>query len=167
MKLPSIKKIGLSLAIIITLNVFFNVGLETFYPEPQYDDFCENRQDRKGLSLEDELTCETNGGDWVATTESEAYCDNQSCFDTYDDEREYYARNAFIILTVLGVISVAMGLFMNIPSAVLIGFLYGGVISLLTGTMRYWSYMDDYLQFIVSGVALAILIGIGVKKLKD
>ncbi|MBT4384573.1 hypothetical protein HOD30_02390 [Candidatus Peregrinibacteria bacterium] len=151
MNFPSIKKVGLSLAIVISLNVFFSVGIETFYPSPEYNDFC----GEKGRVVEDHIVID---GDVDVS---------QGCSDLYHESRELYARNAFVLYTALGVISVAAGLFLTVPSAVLGGFLYGGVITLFIGTTQYWSYMEDYLQFIVSGIALVIFVGIGIKKLKD
>ncbi|MBU2263298.1 hypothetical protein KJ750_01400, partial [Patescibacteria group bacterium] len=59
------------------------------------------------------------------------------------------------------------GFVISQSEAVALGFSFGGILSLIIGTIRYWSGMDDYLRFIILGVALAILIWMGIKKLKD
>lgn len=166
------KKLALSLAILIVLNVFFNVGLDTFYPAPDYDDYCPIVDVEKTLpAYETTEACNEAGGNWVNPPGEEAagYCDFYGdCYEDYDDAMKPYNRTAFIVLTALGTATLLAGLLVSgIPMAVANGILYGGVLSILIGTMRYWVYMEDYLRFIVSGVALALLIFVGIKKLKD
>lgn len=166
------KKLALSLAILIVLNVFFNVGLDTFYPAPQYDDYCPVvEQDKTMAVYETGNACNEAGGTWVepAGEGVTGYCDFYGdCYKTYDEVMQPYNRTAFIVLTVLGVGTLLGGLLVStLPMAVANGLLYGGVLSILIGTTRYWAFMDDYLRFIVSGVALLLLVAVGVKKLKD
>ncbi|QQR54461.1 hypothetical protein IPG41_04640 [Candidatus Peregrinibacteria bacterium] len=161
------KKLALSLALVLLINVFFNVGLETFYPAPKYDTYCPASLFQ--VTYETEAACTEAGGDWYAANSGGAMCDfYKSCYDEYEKVSQVYNRNAFIVLTSLGVLTLFLGLFIpKIPMAVMNGFLYGGIVSVLIGTMRYWTLMEDYLRFIVSGVALLILIVVGVKRLKD
>ncbi|MBU0981892.1 hypothetical protein KKC94_04345 [Patescibacteria group bacterium] len=172
------KKLALALSIIIVLNVFFNVGIETFYPMPEWNDYCPD-QLWEGR-YETQESCEAVGGQWrydqyyspkpVATPEEVGsyYCDaGYTCGQTYEEVMKVYNRNVFIVLTALGALLVVVSLYLSIPSAVLNGLMYGGVLSILIGVMRYWDSMDDYLRFIVSGVMLLILILVGVKKVKD
>lgn len=163
------KKLALSLAIVLVINVFFNVGLETFYPAPDYNNYCKSEEMNKIYDTAE--TCEAADGIWNQGTAKDAvgYCDLWShCSEAYNTAMEPYNRNAFVTLTILGVVTLLIGLLMGgLPMAVANGFLYGGVISILIGTMRYWTLMDDYLRFIVSGVALFLLILVGIKRLKD
>lgn len=168
MFIKNLKKSALALAIIIVMNVFFNVGVQTFYPMPEYGDFCMGYDEYH----ETELACTEADGEWVedigAEGEDWSYCtDKDGCWDEYDEARDTYEGIAFIILTVLGIATLLIGLFVKMPSAVVMGLSYGGVLSIIIGTMRYWYYMDDILQFVVSGLGLFALILIGVKKLKD
>lgn len=172
--LDRFKKLALSLAIVIVLNVFFNVGIETFYPAPVYEDFCplSGVDDKETMvSYSDMNTCNEAGGQWVQPAGEGAmgWCDFYAdCYKDYDNAMMPYNRNAFVILTILGTVTLLFGLISKtLPMAVSNGLLYGGVLSLLIGTMRYWDYMDDYLRFIVSGIALALLIVVGIKRLKD
>jgi len=167
------KKLGLSLAIVIVMNVFFNVGIDTFYDAPDYNDFCSYDEEMRVPMTKD--SCDEVGGLWFASEEGTAYCEGydnakgyyDECQEGWDQARSDYNRIAFVILTALGTLVIIFALFVGMPAAVMHGLLFGGVLSLLIGTMRYWSDMDDYLQFIVSGVALVLLVGVGIKKLKD
>lgn len=160
------KKTGLALSIVIILNVFFNVGLDTFYNAPNYEDFCENEVKARPLgSLE---SCQEYGGEWIEDGDY-SYCDtyNEACYEDFYAAQADYNAVAFVVLTILGTLSVIFALFTQMPMAVANGFLYGGAVSVVIGSMRYWNDMDDYLQFTISGVALILLVLIGVKKLKD
>ena len=163
------KKLALSLAMVVVLNVFFNVGLETFYPAPDYNDYCPSAPMEK--LYENQNACTEAGGIWQQPQAVGAlgYCDLfTKCNEEWTAANEPYNRNAFITLTGLGVATLMLGLLVgSLPMAVANGLLYGGVISILIGTIRYWTLMDDYLRFIVSGVALLLLVLVGVKKLKD
>lgn len=170
------KKLGLALSILVILNVFFNVGIDTFYKMPQYDDFCPEELWQNVPT--DEKTCTDEGGFWRDDPYMEnktpqgitikGYCDvAHTCSQEFNDAQSVYNRNTFIVLTAAGAITVAVSIFLTLPSAVASGLLYGGVLSLVIGTMRYWTDMDEYLRFIVSGVVLLVLIAIGIKKMKD
>ncbi len=163
------KKLALSLAILIVINVFFNVGLDTFYPAPRYENYCSTEK-MNGL-YDTAETCEAADGIWNQGPVKEVvgYCDLYTkCSNEYNTAMQPYNRNAFVVLTILGVATLLGGLLVTtLPMAVANGLLYGGVLSILIGTMRYWALMDDYLRFIVSGVALFLLILVGVKRLKD
>lgn len=165
--LSSWKKLALSLSIIIVINVFFNVGLQTFYPAPLYETYCPVSLSEKTITTSE--ACMEAGGAWTEYQGQAGYCDfYKGCYETYNEALQPYNRNAFIALTSLGVVTLLLGLFLpQVPMAVANGLLYGGVLSILIGTLRYWSLMDDYLRFIVSGLALALLIGVGIKRLKD
>ncbi|MEK7145750.1 MAG: hypothetical protein AAB802_01035 [Patescibacteria group bacterium] len=170
------KKLALSLSILIVLNVFFNVGIATFYDEPAYDDFCPSKL--WNVSYNDRLSCEAVGGQWSEsanmdpmTTESKpviGYCNATfTCQEEYNEALGLYNRNVFMVLTILGAVAVITSFYLPISSAVLHGLMYGGVVSFLVGTMRYWSDMDDYLRFIVTGIVLIVLVGVGIRKVKD
>jgi hypothetical protein len=163
-----LKKVALALALVIVINIFFNVGLDTFYPAPDYDEFCGDWERTDVWAIEDQEVCISNGGIWNIE-EGYAYCEEPfvDCWDKYQIARAPYDRNSFIVLTVLGTATLLTGMFAVMPMAVSNGLLYGGTLSVLIGTMRYWSNMDDYLRFIVSGIALIILVLVGIKKLKD
>jgi len=173
----TLQKIALALSIIVVLNLFFNYGIYTFYPSPEYDDFCAEETRKYYDNKED---CEAIGGEWMLyegardikpISEIEAptsYCDAQAtCREQYKATNSLYNRNAFVALVILGAVSVVLGFVSVAVSAVSAGFLFGGLLSFFIGTVRYWSDMNDYLRLVVLGIVLAVLIGIGYYKLKD
>lgn len=166
------KKFALALSLIIILNVFFNVGVETFYKMPKWDEYCP--QSLYSVPHEDKASCESVGGSWSenqggkGVDEPAGWCDPHfTCQKEYSSELSVYNRNVFVILTSLGAITLVAALFANLPNAVSSGLLYGGILSMIIGTMRFWSEMQDYLRFVVSGIVLVVLIAIGIKKMKD
>lgn len=186
MKKINFKKLILVLGIIIVLNLFFNYGVATFYKTPKFEDFC--KPEALSEKYETKERCESVGGLWMAsqsvypaekiapvpvtniitTDQPTAWCDVQyTCGKDYQDAMAVYNRNVFIILVIAGVISIIAGFMTGQSEAVSLGLSFGGILSLIIGTIRYWSAMDDYLRFIILGVALAVLIWIGIKKFRD
>ncbi len=182
------KKLILVLGIIIVLNLFFNYGVVTFYDEPKYDDFCKPEFSSKVYNSEEE--CKNTGGMWSANQvfyaedssksvpapqpvmkdikEPRGWCDVQySCRKDFESARDFYNRNVFIVLIIAGVISIVVGFMVGQSEAVSLGLSFGGLLSLIIGTIRYWSAMNDYLRFIILGVALIILVYMGIKKFRN
>jgi len=173
----------LTFGIIIVLNLFFNFGIATFYDNPEHEDFCPD--EIRSKSVNTRLECEEAGGLWtenlgskeyirevaapvpVTVRETEGWCDAYyTCNKEYRGVLDFYERNVFVILVILGILSIIAGFVTSKYEAVSVGLSFGGVLSLIIGTMRYWSAMDDYLRFIVLGIALAALIWLGIKKIK-
>ncbi|OJI08055.1 MAG: hypothetical protein COX02_01390 [Candidatus Vogelbacteria bacterium CG22_combo_CG10-13_8_21_14_all_37_9] len=184
MKNPLILRWALIIAIVIVLNLFFNFSLQLVYQEPQYQDFCKNEQVK--VVPQDQKQCVAGGGAWtedqsynknlrmpvpveISTPRTTGYCDpNFTCQKKYDEARKSYDRNAFIVLIVLGAVSVGIG-FALTNSAVVVssGLSLGGLLSFIIASIRYWSILNDYWRVIILALALAFLIWLGVKKFQD
>ena len=157
------KKVGLALAIMIVFNLFVNVGIYTFYKGPKYDDYCSANIVAPTKEIKTEARCTELNGSWQG-----GYCDlYTTCSDQFQSVESVYNRNVFIVLVVIGTVALIAGLFLQQVSAVANGFMFGGIISIFIGTVRYWSNMDEYLRFAILGVVLIILIWLGVSKLRD
>jgi len=134
----------------------------------------------------EQVSCEEAGGLWTAYVPErypperypgsvlppgetiKGYCDQDyTCRNLYEAERSVYNRNVFIALVVLGAISLGLGFVLTTVSAVSSGLMFGGILSLFIGTVRYWSGMDEYIRLIVLGIVLVSLIVLGYKRLKD
>ena len=170
-------KWALSIGIIIVLNLFFSVAIETAYPQPQYDNFCTQAQVTP--VYEDETSCVEAGGQWnppyktsadrpVSVDEPQGYCNVYfTCNQEYQDAQEGYARNVFVILIVLGALSIAAGFALRVSPAVSAGLSYGGVLSFIIAAIRYWGEAGDLVRLAIVAAALVALIAIGVKKFKE
>lgn len=156
MKNINFKKLILVLGIIIVLNLFFNYGIKTFYNEPKYDDYC----------LAEYGVPKSVYTEPVPERQMD-YEKQRECQEKYDKDNDFYKRNVFIVWIVAGVVSLVLGFSIAMSEAVSLGLSFGGLVSLIVGTLGYWSAMNDYLRFIILGIALAILVWIGIKKLKD
>lgn len=176
----------LALAIVIVLNLFFTFAIRLGYKEPKYQDFCPDQQIQKPIT--DQTKCLEAGGQWteygpdhykyapreatVAPLAPEdrpkGYCNEfYTCQKEFEEANKLYNRNVFVILIILGILSLASGYAVGTSSAVSLGLSLGGILSLIIASMRYWSDMQDILRVIILGLALATLIWFGIKKFKD
>jgi len=179
----NIKKWIIAIAIAIVFNLFTNYGLATFYNGPEYSDFCDeniriarplqeqfNNNDCEPIKASQELqdSCsekkayidykyDSNG---CAT---EAFC--ETCVTEYDAVRKTYDGNVFVVLLIVAVAVLAAGIMLKVE-AVSAGFLLAGILGLLIASTRYWNHLQDVYRFLLLGLALAILIWLGYKKVK-
>ncbi|MFA4890314.1 MAG: hypothetical protein WC587_01620 [Candidatus Paceibacterota bacterium] len=182
--MKNIKKWVLAISIVVVLNLFFNYGIYTFYKNPKFENFCKPELNSNFYTTRQ--ACEAVGGLWnenfpkavpmpAAPAENvrtgniqTGYCDvYHTCQKDFNKTEAIYNRNVFIILVPLGLISLVVGLLMGISGAVSTGLSFGGILSMIIGSIRYWSDMNDYLRFGLLGVALIILIWLGIRKFKD
>lgn len=173
-KRSSFIKWSLVFAIAIVTNLFITYAVQVLYPEPQYEDFCPQKQVNKALS--DEATCVSMGGQWNENVMNEkapfpepaGYCNEDfTCSQTYQDSYSLYNRNVFVVFVVGGVILLASSVFLTGSSAASLGLSFAGVLALIIGSIRYWSDMDDILRVALLGIALGSLLGIAWKKFRD
>ncbi len=81
----------------------------------------------------------------------------------FNEAQKAYSRNVFIVLVVLGVISIVIGALL--ANAILsLAFAWGGVLSLIIASVRYWSDANNIVKVLVLAAALAALIWVAVKK---
>ncbi len=177
MKNFNILKWALVVAIVVVLNLLFNVSTSLIFEQPQYDQFC--KAEPLQIQPETAKLCVEQGGQWngpavpvqspsvESTPKPVGYCDLQfTCRQKFEDAQTIYNRNSFVVLVVLGALAIIIGFFVS-ASAVSLGLTLGGVLSLIIASMRYWSYMQEYWRFGVLAVALIALCWLGVKKIKE
>lgn len=174
---------ALVIAIIITLNLFFNYAISLIYKKPAFESFCPREQVTEAIDNKDQ--CVSKGGAWTEYNQDYArpipastvinekvpagYCDvNFTCQKNYESANKIYNRNIFIALVILGVLSLFAGFVLVAHgSAISLGLSLGGVLSLVIGSVRYWSDMQDITRVVILACALASLIWIGIKKVKN
>jgi uncharacterized membrane protein YraQ (UPF0718 family) len=185
MAATKLKKTILGIAIALVLVFFIGYAVNTFYEEPEFDEVCEDipmnmevescegyqqksTEEPRPIELPKEKYCNCYEIDKEGTLKCEANNpEYEDCREEYEDMREDHARVSFIVLVILGLISILLGgIFLRVE-AVSSGVMGGGVLTLLYAAMRYWGSIQDYARLIILGVALAVLVWIGYKKLKD
>lgn len=62
MKVSKIKQVLLSVAVAIIFVLFVGYGINTFYEEPRYNDYCD--EDLYKETIDTQLKCEALGGEW-------------------------------------------------------------------------------------------------------
>ena len=172
-KQPNFMRISIIVAIIIIMNLFFNYAVTVIYKEPVMDFYSQKTQVVKSISNKEE--CISTGGQWnerailspLNKTQIKGYCnENYTNQLNYDATREIYERKVFITLVSVGVASLALAGFISI-SILSIAFAWGGVLSLIIASMRYWSQADNLVKVIILALALGILIWLAVKKFNN
>ncbi len=160
-----IKNIIIGIAILI-LTMFVTIyGINTFYPKPQYEDFCERGIAQKIIQTEQE--CINAKGKWnsyenIKSPEAQTgYCDiTFECNQNYDDARDTWTKNVFIIAVPLGIAIIALGAFLISLESVAVGLMGGGIGTLLYGTWGFFWEADDKIRFVISLIGLAVVIAL-------
>jgi hypothetical protein len=107
------------------------------------------------------LNCET-----LEQIQQFGYCDMDFyCRESFNESREKYNRNVFIVATGIGILVLILGFALKMAS-VSAGLMSGGVLTIFYGIIRYWTDLPDYGRFIILGITLFILIWLGYKKIK-
>lgn len=169
-KQPGFVKISIIIAIVIVMNLFFNYAVSLVYNEPTMDNFIKPTQVIETINTKEK--CIGVGGQWSENatpvekgrTEVQGYCnENYTKQLNYDAARKTYEKKVFITLISLGVLSLISAGFISI-SILSVSFAWGGVLSLIIASMRYWSQADNLSKVIILALALGILIWLAVKK---
>lgn len=168
--------------IVIVLNLFFNYTLSLVYEQSSYEAYCPQSQ---VVTIPDtQAQCVAEGGQWTAdmyyrplfpaetinepSKIRDGYCDLQfTCRQEYDKARETHGRNVFVVLVILGAISVFVGNFFKGNLVISNGLALGGLLSFIIASMRYWSAANDIFRVIILLISLGILFWIAWKKFND
>jgi hypothetical protein len=170
------RHIILSFGIAILFVLFVGYAIQTIYPSPEYDDFCE--EVKPAVIIENEEQCDANDGKWRGYDEGvrapkvvgegsvTGWCDRDFyCQEDYDVADENYSRNLFFISLVLGLIVFILAIYLMVES-VSVGFMGGAVLLIVYGTIRHWGSLSDTWRTIMLGFALVCLVYLGYKKLR-
>ena len=76
---------------------------------------------------------------------------------------QFTVYNIFIILVILGVVSFLLGTFIT-NEIIILSFSWGGVLSFIIASIRYWSDADNWVKVLILAVALGALIWLAIKK---
>ncbi len=162
--------VSIIVAIVIVLNLLSNYAVSLIYKEPAYETFVKPTQVVEDIKNKDK--CIAIGGQWSENAypvekgqpKVEGYCNNNYTNQlNYDKARIAYEKKVFITLIILGVLLIAIAGFLSIQ-ILTISFAWGGVLSLIIASIRYWSLADDFIKVIILALALVLLIWIAVKK---
>ncbi len=177
----TVTKWSVILGIVIVLNLFFNYTISLVYERPDYEDYCPQSQVVVVPDTQEE--CVAEGGQWTDNAyyskpirpefpEPVGYCDLQyTCRQEYESAHDTYQRNVFVVLVVLGALSVLVGSasWRIFRGNVVIsnGLSLAGLFSFIIASIRYWGSADNLIRVIILAIALGILFWIAMKKFND
>lgn len=163
-------KWSLIVGIIIVINMFFNYAISLVYKAPEYP----NNQTQVIGNLYTKESCLSVGGQWTQTTVDVKNIDPQSKLGgycnpdytkqmQYEQDRKVYERTVFIILFVLGALILILGTILK-QEVLAIALSWGGVLSLVIASMRYWSNANNAFKVAILAVALIVLMWLAIRK---
>jgi hypothetical protein len=172
---PKLLKWSLIIGIVVVLNLFLNYSISLFYKEPDYNAYFVQPQVVQTITTKED--CLKAGGQWNgndpkvidvykngAVPVASSYCNpNFTKQKEFDLAQKVYQRNVFITLVILGVVSLGIGAFVA-NGIIVLGFSWGGVLSLIIASMRYWSAADNFIKVLILAIALGALIWLAVRK---
>jgi hypothetical protein len=167
------KKILITISIAIIFLLFVGYGIEVFNPTPERNEFCPEEL----YFIDNEEACITTGGNWgsndhvpkpvpIEETVVREYCyEPKECYDNWDNAREKNEKIVFIVAVIIGLISIFSGFILK-KEVVNTGFVSGGILVILYGTIRYWQHANEVLKFVLLGIVLFVLIWIAYRKME-
>lgn len=187
--MADVRRIIVIFVIAILFTIFINVSIEAFYPMPDYADYCKNdnyprpmpyKEPPSNFSCPEFQTpqtithsCPSEKGSVEYKYDErgcakEAYC--ETCNVALDKANQKYNLAVFIISAVMGLIALIAGLYLPqkknpINEWVGSGFLLGGILTILVGTIRYFGDMGRYMRPIIILIELVLVIYLAYRKL--
>src|SRR3989338_5451463 len=150
----------LAIAIALLFALFVGYGIEVFHDIPPYNEL---------YRFTTSESCIQAGGMWQEYPEPQpvggptGYCQTPPNKEyDYQQVSQQHDKVVFIVPLVVGVIGIIAGVLLK-KEAIGPGFIGGGILLILYGSIRYWPYASDWLKFILLGVALAIVVWVGYK----
>jgi uncharacterized membrane protein len=171
------KKFILGLGIFIVFALALFQGLETFYPTPQYEDFCKINSAPiiyKGESqcpiIPDLQTkadqCWASKGEFIYEYDSNGCpisgrCDG--CRIDYENALDVHSNRVFIITIIIGVIAFVAGLFLLSTEPVGSALMASGIWSVFYGVAINWRNFSNSWKFLLLFILLIILIWVALR----
>ncbi len=163
------KQALLIIAIAVVFVFFVGYGIEVFNKDrPEYDDYCPSRL----FDIQTKEECEQESGMWVddrgidTPKPVKGMCQpGRDCHLEFEKVQSRHDKVVFIAAVIIGLLAIIGGVILR-KEVVSTGFVGGGILSILYGTIRYWQHAENMLKFLLLGIALFILLWIGYRKMK-
>jgi len=188
MMLDVVKKIAVIVTISILYSVFSFSITDLIMPNPDYADYCQDygkySYPMQAVNISScnftEPTeqyianCSDNHGILEYEYDSGSCPINyrcNTCSYYYDLDFRKHEEIGFYATTMLGVLAVIAGLYVNFKKEILgwivSGFLIGGMLSIFLGTISYYGYMDSMMRVITIILEIALVILVTIKKVPE
>jgi len=171
-----IKSVVLGLGIIVVYMLALHQGMETFYPTPEYDDFCDvrvgplgrepiNCQNAPELQRKAEM-CYQSKGEFVYEYDLngcavDGFCDD--CRIDYESALDVHSNKVFVIAVIIGIVVFVAGLFLLATEPVGSALMASGILSLFYGVVQNWRNFTQAWRFLLLFILLIVLIWVALR----
>lgn len=174
--------LGLGIFIVFLLMLFF--GIETFYPSPKWDKFCNQSIYTQPMpygkldgsyynpSLEEQAnSCVNQKGTPIYQYNSTGYPTSikecNMCQKEFDEAISSYDKKVFLISLIAGIIVFLIGYTILSIEPVGSSLMAGGIGAIVIGTARNWQNLSSIWRFLILLAALVLLIWIALRMNKN
>ena len=186
--MADVRRIIIILVIAILFTIFVNVTIKAFHPQPEYSTYCTPERSPRPVYAKEllytscpEVLVPQNVSDACMTEKgvieykydpkgcpTKAYCN--TCSLDLEKANQSYNLVVFIVSAITGLAALIVGLYLPqkrnpINEWVGSGFLLGGILTILIGTIRYFGDMGRYIRPIIILIELVLVIYLAYKKL--
>lgn len=177
-----LKEVSLTFGIAVLFALFVGFTIDAFYESPDYQDYCQDQFYDKPTPIYDpkiqanctELdnafmrNCTRENGMVQYGYDSQGCqiikgCD--LCQASFMDAEKQYNFNLLWMTAIIGIFAIIIGMYAPIEyDPVASGFIFGGVLTLMYGTMRVFGNLSKYARAAILAIELALVIWLGIKK---
>jgi len=147
---------GIGIAVMLFIVVL--LGINVFYPRPQVEDFgCDELRVAKLASCSENMTvgeCERLRTQQMIEEESG---EMKECWDRFEDARDIYNKNFFLITAILGFIAIIVSMFLFSMINIAAGTAFSGLALIVFGFMIGWEATNDAVKFVI-GLVIAVMV---------
>ncbi len=183
----NLKKVSLTVGLAVVFALFVYALIDAFYEEPQYDKYC--RMDEPygrpmpigkqppvqvdcPVLVAKEQACYAQQGMVRYSYDNETGCPIDlmcdMCNKEFENARNAYIKNIFYITAPIGLLAIVLGMYLPLTvDAIASGFMFGGIITLVQGTVRVFGDLSKISRVVVLGIELAIIVWLGYRKVQD
>lgn len=170
------KNFILGLGIFIVFALSLHQGIQTFYPTPEYNDFCDFRagpivtkptECTNNLELQTlQQQCWESKGEFVYEYDSNGcaisgYCDG--CSIDYNEALDEHSQRVFIISVVISILVFVAGFVLLKTEPVGSALMASGIWSVFYGVVQNWRNFSDSWRFLILFVLFLVLIWIALR----
>ena len=179
----SIKKFVLGIGIIVVYALVLWQGVEAFYPQPEYNDYCSFFNGPRSVTAEGGLNCSFPSeldqrqqacydakGEFRYEYDNNTgciingYCDE--CSIEYNEAHDLYSRNVFFISLIAAIVTLIVGFSILSVEPVGSALIGSGIWAVFYGTVWNWRNFGNIWRFIILLVVLVLLIWIALRLAK-
>lgn len=182
----NVKNLVLGVGIFIVYLLVLNFGIQAFYDEPRYENFCTGQPQYyypgytefgvKGAggvnctlspTPQEQNVCLNDGGNLVAGSYDANGCPASficdMCNKNLADAQKEHGQRVFIISIIVGILTLIVGFAILTMEPVGSALMASGVGALVYGSIRNWSNLSDVWKFLLLFVALVLLVWIAIR----